>query len=324
MNNLLRLLADGHFHSGEELGASMGISRSAVWKALGRLEQEFGVRLFRVPGKGYRLVGPLSLLHADRLGVVTSRLGWSLYLKDSVDSTNAEAFRLLQSGCGPSLVVLAEAQTAGRGRRGRLWVSPPAQNIYCTLAHRVHGGFERMSGLSLVVGLAVLAALRRAGLESAGLKWPNDVYASGKKLAGILVELAGDPADICHVVIGIGINVNMVPDGQAIDQPWTSMKAQLGSTVDRNMLAEVLIEALHDYLGRYADGGFRALREEWEANNIWQGRRCALSTGGVGREPVSGLVMGVDDRGALRLMVDGKGEQSFSGGELSLRLGNDS
>lgn len=321
MDNLLHLLADGRFHSGEELGAALGVSRSAVWKCLQRLEMECGVELFRVPGKGYRLSEPLSLLNYEQCSAASVSLGWQLFLRKTVDSTNAEALRLLQSGAIAPFLVLAESQTGGRGRRGRAWFSPPAQNIYYTLALKVSSGPQGLYGLSLVVGLAVLHALRRAGVESAGLKWPNDIYADGKKIAGILLELTGDPGDLCHVIIGIGINVNMTLNSTDIGQPWTSIKTQTGVLVDRNGLVNLVSESLHHYLDRHAQEGFPGLREEWEANNIWRGKYCTLS---AGSKQVKGLVLGVNDLGALRLFVEGHGEQNFSGGELSLRLDHDS
>jgi BirA family biotin operon repressor/biotin-[acetyl-CoA-carboxylase] ligase len=313
MNKLLRLLQDGHFHSGEELGEALGVSRSAVWKHVQRIQADASVTVFKVPGRGYRLAEPLSLLEKEKLAPELLRSGCSLHLYDSVDSTNAEALRLLQSEQVPFLV-LAEAQTSGRGRRGRRWVSPFGQNLYFSLAIQVQGGAGQLAGLSLVVGLAVMRALHLFGIPQAGLKWPNDVYVDGRKIAGILLELTGDPADVCHVIIGIGINVNMV-EAAAIDQLWTSIREHVGM-VDRNELALTLADTLKHYLDRHADVGFTALKQEWESNHIWQGQSCTLSTGS---QDHSGVVLGVDEEGGLRLMVDGS-ERSFSGGELSLRL----
>jgi len=321
MDNLLRLLSDGRFHSGEELGAVVGVSRSAVWKNLKRLESDYGIELFRVPGKGYRLAEPLSLINQEESAAVLADLGWAFHMRDTVDSTNAEAFRLIQAGAAAPFVVVSEMQTAGRGRRGREWASPPAQNIYYTLALRITSGPGALSALSLVVGLAVLDALRRVGVTTAGLKWPNDILADGKKIAGILVELNGDPADECHVIIGIGVNVNMAPGSVDVGQPWTSVRGQVGELSDRGKLLQQLSRSLHEYLDRHAHAGFSGMHEEWEANNIWRGKECTLS---AGSQQLSGLMMGVDPQGALRLWIAGKGERTFSGGELSLRLSHDS
>lgn len=140
MNSLLKVLQDGRFHSGQELGSALGISRSAVWKHLQRLEASLGIQLHKVPGRGYRLAEPISLLDREELELEFEQLGWALRVLENTDSTNAEALRLLSSGAPPPFVVLAETQTSGRGRRGREWVSPPAQNLYYTLALTITGG----------------------------------------------------------------------------------------------------------------------------------------------------------------------------------------
>lgn len=318
MQPLLRLLQDGQFHSGEELGAAIGVSRAAIWKRLQALEAEFDLSIHKVRGRGYRLEAPLSLLASDAPGL---SVGWPVTLLQQVDSTNAEALRRLSSGVEPPFLVVAEQQTAGRGRRGRSWVSPYGENLYYSLVLRITGGMRQLEGLSLVVGLALLQAIRDAGVVEAGLKWPNDLLVGGRKIAGILLELSGDPADVCHVVIGIGVNINMrVVSGDVIDQPWTSVRQVLGSQVDRNRFVGDLNAQLGRYLEQHRLDGFSALREQWEANHLWQGRTVTLA---AGAQSIEGRVLGVDDTGALRLEVDGA-ERVFSGGELSLRLRDDS
>ncbi|MBS7664180.1 bifunctional biotin--[acetyl-CoA-carboxylase] ligase/biotin operon repressor BirA [Pseudomonas lalucatii] len=318
---LLRLLQDGRFHSGEALGVALGVSRAAVWKQLRALEAELGLPVHKVRGRGYRLASPLRLLDEGQLAASGPDHAWPITVLPSVDSTNSEALRQLSSQRQPPFVVLAERQTSGRGRRGRAWVSPFAENLYYSLVLRVEGGVRQLEGLSLVVGLALLRAIRALGVEQAGLKWPNDLLVNGRKIAGILLELSGDPADVCHVVIGIGVNVNMLPaESLSIDQPWTSMRAELGCGVDRNELVGLLNEQLSAYLGRLRQEGFAKLLEEWQGNHLWQGRRVVLT---AGTQQIEGVVRGVDSTGALRLLVDGV-ERLFSGGELSLRLCNDS
>ena len=205
MLTLLKLLKDGRFHSGQALGAALGVSRSAVWKQLQHLESDLNLSIHKVRGRGYQLAAPLELLEQGQLDTSP----WPVSINHSLDSTNAEALRAVDRGATAPFVVLAERQTAGRGRRGRQWVSPFAENIYYSLVLRMDGGMRQLEGLSLVVGLAVLSALREVGVSDVGLKWPNDVLVNNKKIAGILLELVGDPADVCHVVLGIGINVNM-------------------------------------------------------------------------------------------------------------------
>ena len=319
MLTLLKLLKDGRFHSGEALGAALGVSRSAVWKQLQHLEAELNLSIHKVRGKGYQLASPLVFLTAEDIALNAPSLAWPVHISDSIDSTNAEALRLVDAGCAAPFLVLAEQQTAGRGRRGRKWVSPFAQNVYYSLVLRIESGLRQLEGLSLVVGLAVMQALRESGVQGATLKWPNDVLVGQKKIAGILLELVGDPADICHVVLGIGINVNM-QRADEVDQQWTSVQLQTGSLVNRNALVAQLGLQLQSYLERHRKGSFVALKDEWEQNHAWQGRRVSLI---AGVSQVDGVVLGVDRQGALRLSVDGV-EKTYSGGELSLRLRDDS
>jgi BirA family transcriptional regulator, biotin operon repressor / biotin---[acetyl-CoA-carboxylase] ligase len=315
MLTLLKLLKDGRFHSGQALGAALGISRSAVWKQLQRLEADLNLSIHKVRGRGYQLAAPLELLERDQL----AESPYPVFIHESLDSTNAEALREISGGAQAPFVILAEQQSAGRGRRGRKWISPFAENIYYSLVLRIDGGMRQLEGLSLIVGLAVLSSLREFGSCDAGLKWPNDVLVGNKKIAGILLELVGDPADVCHVVIGIGINVNMMVASD-VDQSWTSLRLEAGQAINRNELIVALGRNLQGYLIRHEAEGFAAIQAEWESNHLWQGREVTLI---VGTHAVDGVVAGVDQQGALRLNVAGQ-EKVFSGGELSLRLRHDS
>ncbi|MCY0112132.1 MULTISPECIES: bifunctional biotin--[acetyl-CoA-carboxylase] ligase/biotin operon repressor BirA [Pseudomonas] len=317
MLTLLNLLKDGRFHSGQDLGEALGISRSAVWKQLQHLEAELGLSIHKVRGRGYQLATPLMLL--DPLGMAGMSPSWPVTVFDSIDSTNAQALRAIGQGQVAPFLVVAERQIAGRGRRGRKWVSPFAENLYYSLVLRIDGGMRQLEGLSLVVGLAVMQTLRKLGVADVGLKWPNDVLVDSKKIAGILLELVGDPADVCHVVLGIGINVNMQAADE-VDQQWTSMRLESGKSFDRNALVVELSNQLQAYIQRHQVGGFSVLQAEWEENHLWQGRMVSLI---AGVNQIDGVVLGIDNQGALRLKVNGM-EKVFSGGELSLRLRDDS
>lgn len=319
MLTLLKLLKDGRFHSGQALGIALGVSRSAVWKQLQLLEAELGLSIHKVRGRGYQLAAPLTLLDPVSIREAAPSCEWPTLVFDSIDSTNAEALRAIERGQAAPFLVVAERQTAGRGRRGRKWVSPFAENVYYSLVLRIDGGMRQLEGLSLVVGLAVMQALRELGVSAAGLKWPNDVLVGQKKIAGILLELVGDPADVCHVVLGVGINVNMQMTDE-VDQQWTSMRLETGKVFDRNHLVAALGVKLQGYLHRHQTDGFAAIQSEWEQNHLWQGRAVSLI---AGVNQIDGEVLGIDKQGALRLKVDGV-EKVFSGGELSLRLRDDS
>ena len=319
MLTLLKLLKDGRFHSGQALGVALGVSRSAVWKQLQHLEAELGLSIHKVRGRGYQLAAPLTLLDPVAIKNNAPTCDWPILVFDSIDSTNAEALRAIERGQAAPFLVLAERQTAGRGRRGRKWVSPFAENIYYSLVLRIEGGMRQLEGLSLVVGLAVMQTLRALGVPGVGLKWPNDVLVGQKKIAGILLELVGDPADVCHVVLGVGINVNMQMADE-VDQLWTSMRLESGKVFDRNCLVSELGSMLQVYLARHQLDGFSSIQSEWEHHHLWQGRAVSLI---AGVSQVDGEVLGIDSQGALRLKVNGV-EKVFSGGELSLRLRNDS
>lgn len=313
MRDLLTLLADGSFYSGNDLGLKLGISRAAVWKRIQRVTEVYGLEVQSVPGKGYRLAQPLQFLKSEAIQAVFPSL--PIYVYESIGSTNEQAKALLSEQNAP-LLVIAEHQTCGKGRRGREWVSPFAQNLYVSYVWPVTGGLNQIDGLSLVVGLAVSRAINRVTGITAALKWPNDVLINERKVAGILLELVGDPADLCHVVIGVGVNLNMSGSFDSIDQEWTSLAAEVGAVIDRSAFSAALIEELDAYLQKQSQYGFKALRAEWIALHAWQGRKVVLY---MGNSAVEGDVEGVGDKGELCLNVEGEAHH-FIGGELSLRL----
>lgn len=317
MRELLMLLADGKFYSGSDLGRQLGVSRAAVWKRIQRVTLELGISVQSVPGKGYRLAQPLQLLRAD----VIQRAfpGLPIYVYESIGSTNDQAKSLLTTANSP-MVILAEHQTKGRGRRGREWVSPFAQNLCLSYVWPVTKGLSQVDGLSLVVGLAVLRAIKRLCDIEVQLKWPNDVLVGGRKVAGILLELVGDPLDLCHVIIGIGVNLNMQDSFDGIDQEWTSLAKESGANVDRELFAQVVMEELDGYLEKQKNNGFKSMRAEWLEEHAWQGRKVFLQ---IGKDSVDGKIVGVGEKGEVCLLVDGQ-ERKYLGGELSLRLQDDS
>ena len=306
---LLRLLADGQFHSGETLGRVLGVSRAAVWKQLQQLSEAYSLDLQRVPGKGYRLAAPLALLDADKLAAA----GVPVDLLWSASSTNSLALQALEEKRAAPFAILAEQQSAGRGRRGRSWEGGFGENLYLTYVHEIHGGAARIEGASLAVGVALVRVLRAHGILRAQLKWPNDVLVAGRKLAGILIELSGDLADSCRLVIGIGVNINK-QQAQAIDQPWTSCYRELGVRVERAAFAVDLLRELAATLELFARDGFAAFRQEWHEMAAWLGEAVEVS----GLQGASGRLVGVDERGAL-LLATREGERVFAGGEVSLR-----
>jgi len=320
-DKILNALKDGKFHSGESLGELLGVSRTAVWKQLQKLE-EIGLQVESVKGTGYRVANGIDLLVKDdittHLRETNRNEPRSIELFQSLDSTNKYLQEQAEkSGCSGS-VVLAERQTSGRGRRGKTWVSPFAANIYMSILWDFEQGAQALEGLSLAVGVAVRRALIEVGLEDVRLKWPNDIYIGNKKLGGILLEMIGDPAGHCSVVIGVGINVSM-PASIAvnIDQPWTDCCSESDAPIARSRLAALLIDNIFDILNDFESLGFAGYRDEWQEADAFKGLQGTISTP---RDSVSGTVIGVDNSGAVQLKLMSGEVKSFIGGELSLRL----
>lgn len=317
---LLGLLADGAFHSGQSLGASLGLSRAAVWKHVASLRKA-GFDVHSVPGKGYRLSRPLHLLDGQRIlsGMTPSaRRGLdAVEVLGVADSTNEVAMARIRSGDRRHVAIFAEQQTAGRGRRGRSWESPYGANIYLSLVWEFSGGLATIDGLSLAVGVALCEAFERLHIPGIGLKWPNDLVLKGKKLGGILIEVSGEAAGSCAVVVGVGVNVDMrAVQGIGIDQPWTDLCAA-GYTGTRNELASVVLDHLVRMLQEFSVSGFSAFAPRWRRFDLIAGRRIEVL---VGDARVSGVAAGIDEGGAL-LVDTGSNVRRFFGGEVSVREG---
>ena len=329
-DKILDILKDGQFHSGESLGEALGCSRTAVWKQLQKLES-LGLSIESIKGTGYRVAGGFELLDAELMlsqidSLATAQIA-NLEIFKSIDSTNKYAREKAETQPSSGSVILAEQQTAGRGRRGKTWVSPFAANIYLSIVWDFEQGAQALEGLSLAVGVAVKRALNAHGVESVQLKWPNDIYVDGQKLGGILLEMIGDPAGHCSVIIGVGINVAMPEDqAAAIDQDWTDVKTQMqlqqcggkGATrFSKNHLASALISEIIVLLRDFQSQGFSSYRDEWQGADAFYGKQAAITTP---KQSISGVVRGVDPNGALRLELDDGKIETFIGGELSLRL----
>lgn len=315
---LLSILADGEFHSGDELGDRLGISRAAVWKRVQKI-QALGVPLVSIKGKGYQISGGLNLLSTSAVEAYlheqTRQLISELELLDVVASTNQLALQRAQRGQA-GYVCSAEQQTAGRGRRGRQWVSPYAANIYTSLVWEFTGGAKALEGLSLAVGVAVAEALDLLGVQQVRLKWPNDVLWGDRKLAGVLIEMVGDAAGPCQVVVGIGVNVAMPSGcGAQIDQPWVDINSIVGTSTDRNRLLAHLLNSVVPLLARFEHNTFAAYRERWQALDAFYEQPVSVW---IGETVQVGVARGVDASGAV-IVDTPMGRQAFSGGELSLR-----
>lgn len=316
----LQLLADGGFHSGAELGSLLGVSRTAVWKHI-RALSALGLDVYAVPGKGYRLAQPLELLDAPAIRAAVAAdvrpLLGNLELHTRLDSTNSHLVRQAGTGLASGHACLAEYQDAGRGRRGRPWVSPFAANIYLSLLWRFTLDPAQLSGLGLAVGVGIVRALRDAGVDGLTLKWPNDILCQGRKLAGTLLEMSGESFGACTVVVGVGLNCRMPAHAAAhIDQAWIDVEQVVGRPVSRNALAGVLLAQLLRVLHSFQQHGLAPFLAEWRQHDATRGKPVSLH---LPNETIVGTAAGVDANGALLLSRNGATERYLSG-EISLRL----
>jgi len=318
---IIRLMADGRFHSGEELAELLGVSRAAVWKILKQVRQQLGVKLFAVRGKGYKLAHPMELLNAEQIrrgleGKVETLVN-RLEVHDHIDSTNSYLMGRATAEGDSGSVCFAESQTSGRGRRGREWVSPYGSNIYLSINWVYHLAPADLSGLSLAAGIAVVRTLESFGVSGVGLKWPNDLLWQNRKLAGLLLEVAGEQSGPSRVVLGLGLNTRLTEEeGQAIDQPWVDLASVPGgAAVSRNKLASELVNQLVGMLASFEQDGLAVWIDEWKRLDLYHGRPVYLQ---MGRRTIEGVHQGIDSSGALLLAHDGQ-LQAYHGGEVSLR-----
>ncbi|HKW80715.1 MAG TPA: biotin--[acetyl-CoA-carboxylase] ligase [Casimicrobiaceae bacterium] len=316
---LLRRLADGQIHSGEALASAVGMSRARVSQLLKEADGA-GLKLERIRGRGYRLHDPAPFLDRDLIAAALGTPARSLRidLVDTVDSTNSELLRRAAREDVHRSLLIAEWQTAGRGRRGRAWTAVAGGSVTLSLGWRFEQGAGFLAGLSLAVGVALARALERIGIVGVELKWPNDLVHRYHKFGGILIELSGDALGPSLAVIGAGLNVRLPPAARrGIAQPVTDLATiARGPAIDRNRLVGELVGALIAMLEEYATEGFAPFIGEWQRRNAFRGKsaRIVLPDGSV----ASGQVVGVDASGALVLDRGGR-RLRFVSGELSLR-----
>ena len=318
---LLRLLADGSLHSGEELAASLAISRAAVWKRLQQLG-EWGVGLDALAGQGYRLSAPLDLLDAGAIHAALPQ--WSagrlrrLEVHEELDSTSDRLLAVKDLPAGRFDACVAEFQRAGRGRRGRRWLAPFASGLCLSVNWTFRDAPAALGALSLAAGVAVMRALHRLGFHGLALKWPNDIVHGGRKLGGILIDLRGEAAGPAYVVVGVGINLRLpaaVKEALAAEGLEASDLAEIGSLPGRSLAVSALINELALALEEFGARGMSAFADEWRGADALVNRPVRVLQG---ERTLEGLARGVDADGAL-LLDAGDGRQRILSGEVSVR-----
>ncbi|WP_265669244.1 bifunctional biotin--[acetyl-CoA-carboxylase] ligase/biotin operon repressor BirA [Klebsiella grimontii] len=308
---LISILADAEFHSGEQLGERLGMSRAAINKHIQTL-RDWGVDVFTVPGKGYSLPEPIQLLDEEQIARQIEH--GRVTVLPVIDSTNQYLLdRLSELQSGDACV--AEYQQAGRGRRGRKWFSPFGSNLYLSMYWRLEQGPAAAIGLSLVIGIVIAEVLQSLGADKVRVKWPNDLYLQDRKLSGILVELTGKTGDAAQIVSGAGINLMMRRvESDVVNQGWISLQ-EAGISIDRNQLAACLIKELRAGFKLFENEGLAPYLGRWEKLDNFINRPVRLI---IGDKEIFGISRGIDAQGALLLEQEGV-IKPWIGGEISLR-----
>ena len=320
---LLEQLSDGSFHSGEELAQLLAVSRTAIWKQIESLRSTFHLDIHAVRGRGYRLADSLELLDADQiteaLTMQQHKMLSQLQIHVSVDSTNSHLKKQMLQGIDSGSVCLSEYQSAGRGRRGRSWVSPFGCNLYLSLYWRFERSMTEVGGISIAVG-TVLARVLSEQTAKVALKWPNDVMVDGKKIAGILVDVQGAADGPVDAVIGIGVNLDFPAHAsRQIDQPWTDLQQQGGKSISRNQFAARLLGEMLDAMQLFQRHQLASFIPGWRQYDLFHGEEVTLFHP---RRNIRGIHKGIADDGSLLLEVNGK-LCYFQSGEVSLRGGRE-
>jgi BirA family biotin operon repressor/biotin-[acetyl-CoA-carboxylase] ligase len=310
--------AGDEFVSGEAISDKLGLTRAAVWKHVEALRAH-GYRIDAVPARGYRLVGipdrltPLEL----RPLLNTHDLGQVLHHFEVIGSTNDHARELAEAGAGNGEVVIAEQQTGGRGRRGRPWTSPPGVNAYFSAVLRPELPPARAPELTLLASVAICDALRQADVPAV-IKWPNDLLVNGRKIAGILTELAAEPERVDWVVVGVGVNVNAGEQDfpEELRPIATSVRIERGAPAPRALFVAACLTALEEWLDRHAEEGFAPIRAAWRERSGTLGQEVTVKTGG---RDVVGRAEDIDEAGALLVRTAAGVERILSGDVLLLR-----
>lgn len=320
---LIKLLSNGQFQTGTRLGEQLGISRTAVWKQIKQLSG-LGLEVVTKKSEGYSLPQPLQLLDINLIAAKLEAASSSLALDflPVIDSTNLELTRrLANKDLAPAIqanntLLIAEMQTAGRGRRGRDWFSPYAASLSMSISFKMEGGANVLQALSLAVGVVTKEVLSQHGVAEVELKWPNDLYLKDAKLGGILIELSGDLAGPCNVVVGLGLNVFRTQQPASIEQPVAYLSDLLGVAVCRSDLVADLALALEVLLKNYALEGFKPWQARWNAAHVWKGKKAFIITP---QQKVAVTLAGVTETGELEVTYEDGSQGVINAGEVSVR-----
>jgi len=310
------ILNDCKLHAGTDIAETLGISRTAVWKVIGRLKK-YNIEI-ESKHQGYCLTSPFFLLDKKKIESLLKNSRLRLEIFESIPSTSH--YLKNKTPLKDMSFCLSEHQSKGRGRLGRSWSSPFGRNIYCSFSYTFNKDISEMSGLSLVVGILVAKALVSLNPKlNPRLKWPNDIYINDQKMGGILIDLIAEAHGNCTAIISVGLNVNMknviLED---IDQPWTSLEHVLNEKLDRNVVIARMMESVLEGMEIFHELGIEPFLPEWKHYDLLEGEKISVSTG---KEIISGISKGISPQGYLLLELPSRNIGKFSYGDTTLLKG---
>nr|WP_235945849.1 biotin--[acetyl-CoA-carboxylase] ligase [Saccharibacillus alkalitolerans] len=313
--------AAGRYLSGEEISRRLGVSRTAVWKQIRRLK-DAGYVFDASPKLGYRLSASASALDARRIesGLSTERFGRHLTVLAKTDSTQTEAEKRAREGAPEGTLVVAEEQMSGRGRQGRVWHSPPGRGVWMSAVLRPEGPLTAVPQLTLLAAVAVCRAIRTVSGVEAGIKWPNDLLADGRKLCGILLEAVIEDGRVRHCIMGIGIDANLEESDypEELRDKVTSLRRESGAEVDRSALIAAVMNEFEALYALYAESGFDPIRSLWESLSVTLGREISVRDA---RGERRGIAHSLGTQGELMMQTENGAVVPVYSGDIELYPG---
>lgn len=304
--------------SGQQLCEKLGVSRTAVWKAINQLKDE-GYQVEAVRNRGYHIVESPDIISREELVsmIDTEWAGQKIYYYNTTDSTNIRAKQLGEEGAPHGTLITAGQQSAGRGRRGRGWESPAGSSVYMSILLRPEIPPVKAPMLTLVMALSVVRSLKECTGLNVQIKWPNDIILNGKKLVGILTEMSTEIDYINHVVIGVGINVNMEYLPEEIRDKATSLRLETGHVIRRSEIIASTMKEFEKYYGLFIeDQNLESMREEYNTLLVNRGKEVRILGG---KEEYNAVALGINEQGELLVRRKDGTEEAIFAGEVSVR-----
>ena len=311
---LIKKLANGAFHAGDNLASELLVSHSVICNDIKVLET-LGLKVNEIPGRGYQLTQPIHLYEQNKiLSAMSSTDLCEIEILPWIGSSNTYLQQKCKNKNLTKHFIFVESQINGKGRQGKQWSSPFGTNLYCSIAW-IFNKLDKIVQLPLFIGIMALELLRQMGVENIELKWPNDLLVQGEKIAGILIDSSIDASNICQTVIGIGINIEPTCGMIDINQPWTSLQLKLGKSIDKNIIAKMLIDTCLNYLPKFEDNGLEIFAQTIEKVDYLRNKQIQIIQSNV---IYNAHCLGIQSDGSLKVNINGNIKTIYSG-DISVR-----